>query len=89
MRMADRADHGDRPLGRADQLVGARERGVGRRRDLRGGRRRRQRLVGGGERHVLRQVEMHRPLRLAQRERDGLRQRLGDRAPFRAAGWPW
>ncbi len=35
----------------------------------------RQRLVGGRERHVLRQVEMHRPHRLAQRERDRLRSR--------------
>jgi hypothetical protein len=60
----------------------ARDGGVGcggKRRRLR---RRRHLLVGGCERHVLRQIEMHRPLRLAQRDPDGLRQGLDDAAPF-------
>ena len=39
-------------------------------------------LVGGCERHVLRQIEMHRPLRLAQGEPDGLVQCLDDAPPL-------
>ena len=52
----------------------------GARRELRRRARRRHLLVGRRERHVLRQIEMHRPLRLAQREPDGLGQRLADAA---------
>lgn len=72
-----RADDRDRPLGRGDQFCRAGERGIGCGRELSRLRRRRELLVGGGERDVLRQIEMHRPLRLAQRERDRLRHRLG------------
>jgi hypothetical protein len=43
-------------------------------------RRRRGLFIGRGERDVFRQVEMHRSLRLAQRQGDGLRQRLDDKA---------
>jgi hypothetical protein len=72
-----RADDRDRPLGRGDQLCRAGERGIGRGRELFRSRRRREPFVGGGECDVLRQIEMHRPLRLAQRERDRLRHRPG------------
>jgi hypothetical protein len=47
----------------------------GKRRRLR---RRRDLLVRGRERHVFWQIDMHRPLRLAQRDPDGLRQGLDD-----------
>ena len=65
-----------------NQLRRPRDRGVGCGGKPRRLRRRRNLLVGGRERHVLRQIEMHRPLRLAQRDPDGLRQGLDDAAPL-------
>ena len=59
------ADDRNRPLGAGDQRGRAGDGGV--RRGRKRGRRRqgRHRLVGGSERHVLGEVEMHRPFRLA------------------------
>ncbi len=71
------AEDRDRPLGRGDQFRRPGERGIGRGCELSRLRPRCQRFVGGGDRDVLRQIEMHRPLRLAQRQRDRLRHRLG------------
>ena len=73
-----RAEHRNRSLGGGDQLRRPRHGGIGCGRELRRLRRRRDRFLVGGERHVLRQIEMHRPARLAQREPDRLRQRLGN-----------
>ena len=72
-----RAEDRNRPLDRGDQFCRAGERGVGRGRELSRSRRRGELFVGGGEREVFGQIEMHRPLRLAQRQRDRSRHRLG------------
>ena len=75
-----RAEHGDRPLGRREDLGRAGEGSVGGGGELARLRRHRHRLAGHGQRHVLRQVEMHRPLRLAQRQLNRIGHRFGDRA---------
>ena len=80
------AQHGYRPLGRAYQLARALERSLGRWGKLACARRLRQRLVGGGKRDVLRQIEMHWPLRLAQRDTDRMRERFRDGAAFERQG---
>ena len=81
-----RAEHGDRPLRSGDELRGARERDLAGRgkRAHRG--RRRYRLLGGRKRDVLRQVEMHRPLRRRERERNRRPQGLADAPLFEAEG---
>ena len=62
------ANQRDRAPGGRDQLAGARDGDIRCGRD-RGARRGRwHRLVGRCERHILRQIEMHRPHRLAQRQ---------------------
>ena len=71
-----RAQNRDWSLGRGDPFSRSGERGVSRGGELCGLRRRRDLFVGGCERDVFRQIEMHRPFRLAQRDRDRLRQRL-------------
>ncbi len=75
-----RAEHRDRPPRGGDQFACARDRGIGRRSDFCGRRQRRHRLVGRRDRHIFRQVEMHRPHRLGEREADRLDQRLADAA---------
>ena len=101
------ADHRDRPLRGAQQFAGSRDgaRRRRRQRDAPGRRaycpgRRRQRLGGWRQRHVLGQVEMHRALRLGQGELQCLRQRgdnfaraqaqarLGDRLEQRVMVYP-
>ena len=42
--------------------------------------------MGGGKRNVLRQIEMHRPLRLAQRDTDRMRERFPDRPALERQG---
>ena len=78
------ADEPSTAIGRCAAAInsrGARNRGIGRRRDLRGRRQRRHRLVGRRDGDIFRQIEMHRSHRLAQREADRLDQCLAD-APF-------
>ena len=75
-----RAEHGDRPPRGVDQFGGALDRRIGGGREPGRRRERRHRLVGRRQRHVFGQVEMHRPLRLAQGKRDGRGQRRADLA---------
>jgi len=79
------ADHRDRSLRRRDQIRGSGDRGVAGRCEAahRHGRWWRP-LLRRRERHVLRQIEMHRPLGFAECQRDRRAHGLGDAAFFQA-----
>ena len=78
-----RADHRDGALGGGQQFTRPRDGCIRRGGDPAGAdRHRRHRLVGRRERHVFGQIEMHRPLRFAQRQPDRFAQGLGDAALF-------
>jgi hypothetical protein len=73
-----RTDHRDRPAGRCDQFTGAGDRPVRGPGEARGYGRGRHRFPRGRQRHVFRQVEMHRPLGLGERQRDRRIHDFGD-----------